>query len=327
MPIDWKRFAAAVAPHQRFVLSSHVRPDCDALGSELGMAGVLESLGKSVRIINPQATPDRLKFIDPRGRIDAIGKGATADDLARCDAWMILDTSAWGQLGDLAQPLRQSKAARLVLDHHVSSDDLGAETFKDAEAEATGRLVIDAADALGVRLTKDIARPLFAAIATDTGWFRFRSVSAGTYRAVARLIDAGVEPADVYSDLYEQDSLERLLLMGRMLQRVTAVEAGRVVYCWVLRSDFDETGAQPADTEDVINLSLNVAGTEVALLLVEQVDRRFKVSFRSRSALDVSRVAETFGGGGHRAAAGAMVAGPLDAALAAVLDAVRAARR
>lgn len=325
MTIDWQRFAEAVRPHRRFVLTSHLRPDCDALGSELGMAHVLEALGKQVRIVNPQAAPGRLAFIDPERRLSALGADVTPAEAADTDALVVLDTSAWAQLGPLGDVLRATGAAKLVLDHHVSSDDLGAEVFRDATAEATGRLVIDAADALGVALTPEMARPLFAAIATDTGWFRFASVSARTYEAISRLVGAGAVPAEIYRALHEQDSLARVHLTGRTLERVVAADVPGTYYTWVTQGDLTATGAEPADTEDVVNFLLTIAGSEVALILVEQPDGRYKVSFRSRSALDVSRVAERFGGGGHRAAAGAMLPGPLAGAVAAALDALRAA--
>lgn len=326
MTIDWRQFAAAVAPHRRFVLTSHLRPDCDALGSELGMARVLEALGKEVRIVNPQAAPGRLAFIDPERRLSVLGDHVTPAEAADTDVLFVLDTSAWAQLGAMGDVIRASRAKKLVLDHHVSSDDLGAEVFRDATAEATGRLVIDAADALGVPISAAIARPLFAAVATDTGWFRFASVSAKTYEAISRLVSAGAVPADIYRELYERDSLSRVRLIGRTLERVTLADVPGTYYTWVTRDDLAALGAEPADTEDVVNFLLTISGSEVALLFVEQPDGRFKVSFRSRSTLDVSRVAERFGGGGHRAAAGAMVSGPLASAVASALDALRAAR-
>jgi phosphoesterase RecJ-like protein len=212
--IDWPRFAQIVKAHQRFLLVSHVRPDCDALGSELGMAGVLEALGKSVRIVNGQATPPNLAFIDPARRIGVIGQTVQPAELADVQVLIVLDTSAWAQLGSMGDFLRAFPGKRVVIDHHKSADDLGAELFKDVQAEATGRLVVEAAEALGVKLTPAIATPLFAAVATDTGWFRFSTASAGTYRTAAKLIEAGANPAAIYRDLYEQDTLGRVRLRG-----------------------------------------------------------------------------------------------------------------
>ncbi|HVU86860.1 MAG TPA: DHH family phosphoesterase [Pirellulales bacterium] len=327
MSIDWRRFVELVQAHQRFILTSHLRPDCDALGSELGMAQVLAALGKEARIVNAQATPANLAFIDPQNRIQVLGRDVTLAELMDYDCLMVLDTSAWAQLGEMGDVIRATKAKKVILDHHISSDDLGAEVFRNTQAEATGRLVQEAARELGVQLTPEIARPLFAAIATDTGWLRFASTTGDTFRFAGALVDAGARPDAIYNTIYEQDTLARVQLRGRILARTQTELNGRLVFTSVTREDFEATGAAPADTEDVVNMTLVIAGTEVAVIFVEQQDGRVKVSFRSRAGLDCSRMAETFGGGGHKAAAGAMVPGPLATAEPRVLDAVRAAMR
>jgi len=324
--IDWRRFGEIVNGHQRFLLTSHVRPDCDALGSELGMAGVLRALGKEVIIVNGQATPPNLQFIDPARQLKALGIDVQAADLAGIEVLMILDTSAWQQLGPMADVVKQTAALRMVLDHHVGEDDLRAELFKDTKAEATGRLVWDAARALGVRLTPEMATPLFAAVATDTGWFRFGSTTPNTFRCGAALIEDGARPAEIYNQLYEQDTLARLNLRGRILARAQAELGGRLVHTAVLKEDFEATGALPSDTEDAINLTLGVAGTQVAVILVEQASGGFKISFRSRTPqVDCNQLAQTFGGGGHKAAAGAFLNAPFAVAQLKVLNAARTA--
>jgi phosphoesterase RecJ-like protein len=325
MTIDWRRFVELVRKHQRFLLTSHLRPDLDALGSELGMALVLEALGQQTRIVNAHETPANLRFIDAEARIQTLGKHVAAAELANYDGIIVLDTSAWTQLGAMAEVVRNSSAAKIVLDHHVSQDDLGAEMFRDVDAEATGRLVLEAAGHLGVQLTPAIAAPLFAAIATDTGWFRFASTTGDTFRFGGQLVDAGARPDAIYNAIYEQDTLARLQLRGRILARTQTDPGGRLVYTSVTREDFDITGALAADTEDVVNMTLLVAGTEVAVIFVEQPGGNVKVSFRSRAGLDCSQLAESFGGGGHKAAAGATVPGPLAEARNRVLDAVRKA--
>jgi phosphoesterase RecJ-like protein len=325
MPINWSRFAEVVRANQRFVLTSHIRPDCDALGSELGMAGVLRAVGKSVRIVNGQATPPNLAFIDPQKQLQVIGQTVKAEELSDTDVVMVLDTSAWVQLGPMADFVRAFAGKKMIVDHHVSEDDLGAELFKETTAEATGRLVVEAAAALGVKLTREIATPLFAAIATDTGWFRFASASAGTYRIAEKLIDAGADPAAIYNALYEQDTLGRMKLRGLVLSRIETDLNGRLAYTYVLKEDFALVNALPSDTEDVVNSALAIGGTQVAVIFVEQQSGGFKISFRSRSNVNCSQIAETWGGGGHKAAAGAFVKGSFAEVKPAVLDVVRAA--
>ena len=225
----------------------------------------------------------------------------------------------------MAEVVKSTPARKVVLDHHVSEDDLQAVAFKDATAEATGRLVVEAADQLGVALTASIARSLFAAVATDTGWFRFGSTRSDTYQLAARLVEAGANPADIYAHLYEQETLGRCRLRGVILSRLKTELDGRLVHTFVLKDDFARAGALPQDTEDAINLSLAIAGTQFAVILVEQLTGGFKLSFRSRCHVDCSRIAADFGGGGHKAAAGAFIKEPFDQAQEKVLGHVRAA--
>lgn len=323
MTIDWSRFTEVIRSHQRFVLTSHIRPDCDALGSELGMAAILDQMGKDVRIVNGQESPAIFRFIDPQQRLEVIHQTVPPEQLIDREIVMILDTSAWVQLGPMADAIRSLPAKRIVLDHHVSEDDLGAELFKDTKAEATGRLVVEAADALQVPLTPLSAMPLFAALATDTGWFRFGSAGPGTYRIAARLIQAGASPAEIYRELYEQDTLGRVRLRGVILSRTEVELNGRLAHTYVLRDDFERNSALPSDTEDAINITLAISGVQFAVILVEQPKGGFKISFRSRCAIDCSRLAERFQGGGHKAAAGGHVADALGVAQPRVLAAVR----
>ncbi len=327
MSINWTRFAEVIRAHKNFVLVSHIRPDCDALGSELGMAGVLKALGKSVRIVNGQATPPNLTFIDPENQIQVIGQTIQPAELADTDIVLVLDTSAWAQIGPMSDFIRGFTGKKIVLDHHMSADDIGAEEFKDVMAEATGSLVVQAAEALGVKLTAEMATPLFAAVATDTGWYRFASASASCYRTAAKLIDAGAQPSSIYSTLYEQDTLGRVKLRGLILTRIESELDGRLASTHVLKDDFAKTNSLPSDTEDVVNMLLAIRGTQFAVIFVEQKDGTFKISFRSRCAVDCSKLSEQFGGGGHKAAAGATVKGPLAEVQQLVLDAVRAAMK
>lgn len=325
MTIDWQPLCDIIEQHQRFVLSSHVRPDADALGSELAFANLLESIGKSVRVINPSAPPDNLKFLDPRGRAVKFGQNASADEVCDTDVHVVLDTSAWKQLDSVGRALKRSTAVKVLIDHHVSSDDLGAIEFKDTSSEATGALVFDFAQARGLSIDEESANLLYCAIATDTGWFRFPSTTAQTMRVIGQLIDLGAKPPVLYRQLYEQRSLARLRLASRILNRVTLDCDGRLAYTTVEWKDFEATGATPVDTEDMVNECLTIAGTQAAFIAVEQQNRIIKVSFRSRSELNVAAIAEKFGGGGHKQASGATLKGPLRDATQRILTQFQAA--
>lgn len=324
MSINWTQLKEVLSNAREINLTSHIRPDCDALGSELGMAGLLRQMGKKIRIVNAQATPPNLAFIDPGNEIKTINVDVQADELMGADLWIILDTSAVAQLGSMAEIIARFEGIRIILDHHVGEDDLGALLFKNTTAEATGRLVVEAAEHLGIPLSPELAMPLFAALATDTGWFRFPSVNSHTWRIAGKLTDAGASPAGIYRSLYEQETLGRLRLRGVVLNRIRIECGGRLAHTYILRGDYAETGAHPTETEDLVNHCLEIKGTEFAVILVEQLSGGFKISLRSRCEVACNDVAANFGGGGHKAAAGAFIDAPFEIAQLQILNFVRA---
>lgn len=322
MAVDWNQLAERLNGCESFVLCSHIRPDCDALGSELGLAGILKQLGKSVRIINAHPVPPSLGFIDPLNEIEVLGEGVQPGEI-KADCFVVLDTSAWPQLGDMGDVLKGFAGTKVCIDHHVGEDDLGTEFFKDTEAEATGHLIAKLANHMQVNITPGMANALYAAIATDTGWFRFPSTTSETYRVIAQLVDCGAVPSEIYSSLYEQVSLARVLLRGRILGRTTLEADGQLVHTHVLDEDFNETNALRTDTEEAINMTLAIKGTQVGVIFVEQPTGGFKMSFRSRCGVDCSEIASNFGGGGHRAAAGAFLDGSYEEVSGKVLPLLR----
>ncbi len=321
--VDWQSLWAIIEPCTNLVLTSHIRPDCDSLGSELGMAYLLEAKGKSVRIVNGHATPPNLAFIDPQNRILHFGADVHPGELSNVDLLMILDTSAWAQLKPMEDWIRQFNGPKVIVDHHVSEDELNAQTFKDTTAEATGRLIVECAEAWNVELTAEFAMPVFAALATDTGWFRFKSVSELTYRIAAKLVAAGAVPAQIYADLYERETAGRVRLRGHVLSRIEVEMDGRLAHTYLLKDDYAVTGSLPTDTEDLINHCLEINGVEFAVIMIEQLEGGFKISFRSRCDLDCNEVAAQFNGGGHKAAAGAFIKQGFAETQPLVLDYVR----
>ena len=324
MNVDWPRFCEVIKAAKNIILTSHIRPDCDALGSCLGMAGILESLGKQVRIVCGQPVPENLEFIDPEKRILCIGTDIQPGDLHDADLHMILDTSAWVQLGEMADVIRNSTCQKIIFDHHEGQDDIDAELFKNTSAEAVGRMCVEAAGHLGVPLTPAISTPLFCALATDTGWFRFNSVKDVTFETAAKLVQGGAVPAEIYGLLYEQETLGRVKLRGTVLARIETELEGRLAHTYILPADYESTGAKPSDTEDLINQALEIKGTVFAVIMVGQPDGGYKMSFRSRCGSAANEVAREFGGGGHKAAAGAFIdSNDFEAVRKQVLDHVR----
>ncbi len=320
MSLDWSPFVDLVRRCQRFVLTTHVRPDPDALGSSLGLAGVLEEMGKDVRVVISSVWPPRYNFMDPNRRVACFEP--PGDEYRNADAVIVLDTGTWNQLGDFGTLMKSLKCPKLVIDHHISQDELGATRLVDTSAEAAGRLVYDAIQALGRPLTPKIANHLFAALATDTGWFRHRNTIPASFALAEKLVAAGADPTHLFEQLYEQSTLPRLKLQGLALSRMQVVHGGKTAFCEIHRDDYEATGAIPSDTEELVNSPRSVMGVQVALVFMEQPAGGVKISFRSRNPIDVSKIAETFDGGGHRLAAGAILQTSLDEAKSRVLDAV-----
>lgn len=326
MPLDWSPFVDLVRRCHRFLLMTHVRPDGDALGSELALAGALRQHGKHVRVVIASHLPPRYKFLDPDGtKIERFTP--PGDNFRNVDAVIVVDTGTWNQLGDFGPFLKTLHVPKLVIDHHRTQDDLGGPHLVDTSAEAAGRLIYEASRALGGTISTEIADALFLALATDTGWFRHSNTTPATFALAEELTLAGANPNVLYDRLYEQVSLGKLKLTGLVLDRLTTTVEGLVSFTKVYLADYATTGAVPPDTEDMINLVRSVEGSEVALMFIEQLGGSVKVSFRSRSRIDVDKIAERFGGGGHRLASGATIPGTMDEVVKKVLAAAEAALR
>ncbi len=276
-------------------------------------------VGKSVRLTVASKLPPRYDFLDPDRHVRQFVP--PGNDYRDAEALIVLDTCTWNQLEDFGKFMKTLNVPRAVIDHHMTQDDLGALRLVDTTAEATGRLVFEAINALGGPLSPEAAHMLFVALAMDTGWFRHGNTTPATFELAAALTRAGARPTEAYECLFEQNSPARLRLTGVVLDRLQVTQGGRVAFTEIRRGDYEATGAIPQDSEDLINYIRSVAGVEVGLLFMEQPRGDVKVSFRSRRA-DVAKVAEKFGGGGHRLAAGATLPDPLDEARARVLAAV-----
>jgi phosphoesterase RecJ-like protein len=326
MSIDWTPLSSLIETYDKFVVTTHVRPDGDALGSAVGMVGLLRQKGKDVRAVNTSRTPPRYDYLDPDGTLfEHFGTTVTAADLTDREVLVILDLSAWGQLGEMADWVRAFPGPRVVIDHHVSQDDLGAIFLKDTSAEATGTLVTRAAHALKIPITPEMATGLFTAIAMDTGWFHHPNTTPQTLRTAADLFESGAKIDEIYRLLSERNTLGRLKMMGETLTSLQTDLNGRIAYATVTRDDFERTGAIPPDTEDLVDFTVSIRGVDVGLLFIEQPRGGIKLSIRSRNGLDCAKLASVFGGGGHKAAAGATLPDPMTDAVPHVLQAVRAA--
>jgi phosphoesterase RecJ-like protein len=323
MPLDWAPLVDLIRKSQKPLLMTHVRPDADGLGSQLALADALRRIGKAPRVAIASRLPPRYEFLDPHRQVIE-DFHPTGDGFLSADAILVLDTGTWGQLDEFGPWMKARTVPKAVIDHHRTQDDLGALRFVDTSAEATGRMAYEIIRALGAPLSKEAAHHLFMALALDTGWFRHANTTADTFALAEELVRAGANPTPLYEQLYECAPLARLKLVGQALSRMQVRAGGKVAFTEVFLSDYGATGAVPGDTEDMINYPRAIEGVEVALIFIEQPEDGTKVSFRSR-AVDVSKVAERFGGGGHKLAAGATLPDSLIVAREKVIAAVEQA--
>jgi phosphoesterase RecJ-like protein len=324
MPLDWSPLVELLRRSHRPLLMTHVRPDADGLGSQLALADGLRAMGKEPRVVIASKFPPRYHFLDP-GRQVIENFAPPGEGFRTCDAVVVMDTGTWGQLGEFGSFLKSFTGPKAVVDHHRTQDDLGGLAFVDTSAEATGRLTYELLRALGVTISPAAANFLFAALATDTGWFRHPNTTPATFTLAGELMKLGATPTPLYEALYEAAPVARLKLHGVALSRLATRTGGQIAYTEIYLKDYAETGAVPGDTEDLVNYPRSVEGVEVALLFIEQVEGDTKVSFRARSKVDVAKLAEAYNGGGHKLAAGARLPGPLPAARENVIRAVELA--
>ncbi|MCS7167737.1 MAG: bifunctional oligoribonuclease/PAP phosphatase NrnA [Gemmatales bacterium] len=322
---DWRMWQQLVNQACRIALLTHVRPDGDTLGSCEALRLALSSLGKQARIFVPGNVPERYSFLDSEHSWVSVPAGqALPEWLLSADLLVIADTGTWAQLGNLAEGVRRSTAPKVVFDHHQTQDDLGGLCFVDPKAEATGRIAWLAIRKLGVPISQPIAQALFVALATDTGWFHHNNTQPRTFHLANLLVRAGAQPHQLYELIYECQTLERLRLVGLFLQRLDLAGRGRICYGVVRCRDYEQTGSPPLDSDELVKYTRSIAGVEVGVLFMELPHGQTKVSFRSRGLLNVASVAERWRGGGHAAAAGAIVDQPLDQAIPLVLSALEA---
>ncbi len=319
--IDYQHAADVLSAAERVLITTHIRPDGDACGCMRALADHLAAAGKQVRplVLSPMAAWYADLFDEPVPVLDNdIKPDALGQVYGDCDLMVIVDTNSLTQLPGLEAFITQARAAGrpkiLVIDHHITGDHLGDVELIDPQAAAAGEIVFDLFKAAGWPITQRIAEAIFIAVATDTGWFKYGNADSRIFHTAAELVGIGVHPEAVYRRLYQSFSPARLALMTRMLEHLSLHAAGRIAVQHILRRDFDETGATGADTENLIDECQRIATVDVAVLLVELSDGRFRCSLRSKNAVDVRAIAQAYGGGGHTLAAGVTLDGPLDVA-------------
>lgn len=291
--------AATLKRAGRILLLTHVHPDCDALGSQLGLGQILTGMGKEVHLYGEAEVSHLYDFL-PGSEAVTVG----LPDLTSFDCAVALDCGDAYRLGREMEHLLTVKPF-LVIDHHAGHQVFGDLHWVDPARASTGEMVYDLAGALGAEVSPETAYCLYAAIVADTGSFKYSSTSAETFRVARELVLRGVKPAEVAGKLFDNYSLARLRLFQRVLETLQLHENGRIALITAPQHLFAETGAAPEDTEGFINYPRSLKSVKAAVFLKEAESGMVSVSMRSKGRdCDISQVATEFGGGGHRNAAG-----------------------
>ena len=319
----------ALRSAESVALTTHVNADGDGTGCEAALAAWLVRQGKRVAITNPTPFPSLYRHLieDPSWIVDP-GTVRTETALEQADTLVVVDTSERSRIGRIASGLKGRKV--VVIDHHMAAEDrIDGTAIQDETACATGELIHDLLVVAGdpSPWPDPIARGIYTAIVTDTGSFRFSNTTARAHRVAGALVAMGVDPEQVYRDVFASVPLKRMRLLERALGQLEHDDELGITWITIERRAMQETGTSNEDLDGIVDLARTVRGSNVALLFRETADGSTKVSLRSSGPTDVNAIARQFGGGGHRKASGALVPSPVDDVRPRVLDAVRRSLR
>ncbi len=290
----------AILQRQRFVITSHARPDGDAIGSQLAMAHALRQLGKDVQLVDKDPTPPQFQTLPG---IRDIQISPTVH--GQFEAAIVMECSDLSRTGVDGF----EKYFIINIDHHPGNRNFGAINWFDERAAACGEMVFDVIDALGVRLTPEIASHIYVAILTDTGGFHFSNITPRTFEICRRCTEAGAQPESIARAVFDSSTMGRLRLMGAVLHNLEFEANGRAALAALTLQLLQETGATHEDSDGLINVPLTVKEIQAVAFFKEIAPDSFRISLRSKGDVDVNRVADQFGGGGHKNAAGCTMNG------------------
>jgi phosphoesterase RecJ-like protein len=318
-----ERIAAALALAKTVAISTHMNSDGDGCGSEVAMALLLAQRGVTAKIVNPTAWPSLFDFLlSDSGVKDDTAKGSAA--LKSVDALVVLDISDVKRLGTLADSVRALAKPKVVIDHHVPSNEPPGETIlADTAACATGELIYDFACTLDLEITPAIARALYIAMLTDTGGFRFSNTTPRCHAIAGELLNAGVDPEDMYVRVYASAPPGRIQLLAEVLATLE-FDLG-IGLAWLSMGPglLEKYDVRQEDLDGIVEHARSIAGTRMAIFFRDLGHGKVKISFRSTGTVDVNAFARQFGGGGHAKAAGAMVSGTMSEVRERVIAAAR----
>ena len=310
------QIVADIRSKRRFLVTSHARPDGDSIGSEMALALALEGTGRETAVVNADPVPAAYRSFPEIDRV-----------LVASSVHETFDSAIILECGTLARPGVGGLEPQFLIniDHHPGNTLYGALNWFDTRAAACGEMVYLLIRALEAPLTADIATYLYLAILTDTGSFRFSSVTADTFGICRDLVNAGANPAAVAEAVYDNNSFAKLKLSSAVMGTLARDETGRIAWLHLTRAMLDASQAADDETEGLINYPLTARDVKAVAFFKQAENGAYRVSLRSKGAIDVGRIAGAFGGGGHRNAAGFTIEGPFETIRQTTLERLRQA--
>jgi len=311
-----------IESHKSFVLTTHDSPDADGLGAELVMASILKNAGKDVKIINSSPIPEYLQFLitEKKQEID-VWDPDRHKPFVKSSVILVLDTSEEIHLGTVREALKLSKE-NFIIDHHEPKPISKLTGFIDSAASSTSELTIELACLTGTELDPQTATAAYAGIVLDTGFFAYPKTTERTFKAAIKTLEWGAAPNRIYRQLMENSSCAAVLLQRQALSNLEFLSGKRIALIILKKEDFEISGAEFEDVENIVNIPLKAREVEVSLLLKEKGSGEVFCSLRSKGKVNVSKIAQNFGGGGHVTAAGFRSVSNLDETVKNLLDCV-----
>ncbi len=304
--------------HSSFLITSHVSPDGDGIGSQFALHALIEGMGKRALIVNEDPLPELYNFLP--------GLWRQANDVVRSqkfDAVFVIECASLDRIGSPIELITEGIVV-VNIDHHVSNERFGGVDWVDSGSSSAGEMIYELYRRLDRPIGKEEALFLYIAIVTDTGSFRYANTTPGAHRLAAELLDLGVGPEEVAEKLYENRSISAMRLLGSALSTLRRSEDGRITWLYVTREMMAQAGVKPEEMEGIVNYARSIRGARVALFFKETAEPgEVKVSLRSKDPIDVDEVARAFGGGGHLQAAGCTVKGKIDEVIPLVIKKVK----
>lgn len=316
---DFQPVIDFIARHDRFIITTHETPDGDAIGSECAMARALGQLGRTVLIFNADPTPRKFRFLDADGAVQVLESRAQLPrDLERW-ALLIVDTNDVRNIGQVAALVLPAVSEHFIVDHHENEGDLLAGNFVQKSASSTAEILHTLFAALGVTIDYPIALALYTGLVYDTGSFVYPKTTALTFGIARDLVERGVVPNAVYANVFESNSISALVLHARVMATLQLEHGNHVAVLVMRREMIVESGGIYEEADQLINIPLRSEDIRVSVFFKENLEGLMRCSMRSKGAIDVAEIAQRFGGGGHRTAAGFKCREPLAETRRAVL--------